>query len=285
MCRHLAYVGPPVTLAECLLHQPHSLLRQSWAPTDMRGGGALNGDGFGIGWLVGDPVNPGNPGDPGDPGKPTTAAYARRYRRDRPMWSDACLPDLAESVTSGAILAAVRSATAGMPVTETACAPFVRGHWMFSHNGVVAGWPDSVAPLAALLPPPVLMTLDAPTDSAFLWALARARLQEGQSAARSLAGVAADVLALAPLSRLNLLLCDGQHIAATTVSHSLWFLQGEGSVTVSSEPLTPDDPRWQAVPDLSLLEATATHCSIRPLLEQPSADPSSARPPLDQGWS
>ena len=55
MCRHLAYVGPPVTLADLVLHQPHSLLHQSFAPTDMRGGGSINADGFGIGWLVGDP--------------------------------------------------------------------------------------------------------------------------------------------------------------------------------------------------------------------------------------
>lgn len=158
MCRHLAYLGPPVTLAGCVLHQPHSLMHQSWAPSDMRGGGTVNADGFGIGWIV---------GGPGDGG------LARRYRRDRPMWSDASLPDLAASVTSGVIMAAVRSATIGMPVTESACAPFVEGAAMFSHNGVVDGWPDSVAPLAHALPPTVLMTLDAPTDSAFLRAPSR----------------------------------------------------------------------------------------------------------------
>ena len=32
MCRHLAYLGPPVPLAELLLDPPHGLLRQSWAP-------------------------------------------------------------------------------------------------------------------------------------------------------------------------------------------------------------------------------------------------------------
>ena len=36
MCRHLAYLGPPTTLAELLLHPPHSLLRQSWAPRRQR---------------------------------------------------------------------------------------------------------------------------------------------------------------------------------------------------------------------------------------------------------
>lgn len=253
MCRHLAYLGPPVTLANLLLHPPHSLLQQSWAPTDMRGGGTVNADGFGIGWIVGDP------GDGAD------GFIARRYRRDRPMWSDASLPDLAASVSSGAILAAVRSATVGMPVTETACAPFVQGTWMFSHNGVIHGWPASVAPLAKALPPAVLMALDAPTDSAFLWALVRQHLREGRSATTALAGVVGDVLALAPGSRLNLLLHDGLRITATTVGHALWLHDGEDSVTVSSEALNPAEKGWQVVPDLCLLEATAAHYSIHNL--------------------
>lgn len=256
MCRHLAYLGPPKTLADCVLHQPHSLLHQSWAPADMRGGGTVNADGFGIGWIAGPP-----PTETDGPHE----GVARRYRRDLAMWADACLPDLAGSISSTAILAAVRSATVGMPVTETACAPFAEASWMFSHNGVIHGWPASVAPLARALPAAVLMTLDAPTDSALLWALVRERLREGQSATKAVAEVAGDVLAAAPGSRLNLLLNDGQHIVATTVSHSLWLRQGEGSVTVSSEALDPGDGGWRPVPDLCVLEATATDLSIRPL--------------------
>jgi gamma-glutamyl hercynylcysteine S-oxide hydrolase len=256
MCRHLAYLGPPVTLADCVLRQPHSLLDQTWAPADMRGGGTINADGFGIGWL---------PPALSDGSGPAGGSAARRYRRDVPMWADACLPDLAASISSTAILAAVRSATAGMPVNETACAPFVEGVWMFSHNGVIDGWPDSVAPLAKALRPSVLMSLEAPTDSAFLWALVREHLRTGRPAAKALSGVSADVLALAPGSRMNLLLNDGRQIVATTVAHSLWHRQGEGSVTVSSEPLDPDDLTWQPVPDLCLLEATATDISVRAL--------------------
>ena len=255
MCRHLAYLGPSVTLAECVLHQAHSLLHQSWAPSDMRGGGAVNADGFGIGWLAGNPAHGRDGG------------AARRYRRNTPIWSDASLPDLAESVTSGAVLAAVRSATAGMPVTEAACAPFMEGAWMFSHNGVIDRWPDSVAPLAGVIPASRLMTLEAPTDSAFLWALVRERLRAGHPGPTALADVVTGVLALAPRSRLNLLLNDGLNIAATTVSHALSMLQVEGSVTISSEPLDLEDERWQPVPDLSVLEAHIGHFSIRPLFE------------------
>jgi glutamine amidotransferase len=221
----------------------------------MRGGGTVNADGFGLGWFVGDPSDGG---------------VAHRYRRAIPIWSDASLPELAASVSSGAILAAVRNASARMPVTESACAPFIEGAWMFSHNGVIRGWPESVAKLSDVLRPTDLMTLDAPTDSAFLWALVRQQLRDGHSGSDALAGVVGDVLAMAPGSRLNLLLHDGIHIVATTVSHSLWIHEGEGSVTVSSEALDPGDIRWQPVPDLSLLEATATKYSIHQ---------------HDQGWS
>jgi gamma-glutamyl hercynylcysteine S-oxide hydrolase len=251
MCRHVAYLGQPVLLSDLVLHQPHSLVQQSWAPREMRGGGTINADGFGIGWLVG-------------------TSRAARYRRDIPIWSDASLPDVASSISSGAIMAAVRSASAGMPVTETACAPFVQGTAMFSHNGVIKGWPESVAPLADGLPAAELMTLDAPTDSAFLWALVRGHLRGGLPAATALATVVASVLALAPGSRLNLLLNDGVTIAATTVGHALWVHHGknndgQGSVTLSSEPLDPEDTQWQPVPDQSLVEATASEHSIHDL--------------------
>jgi len=210
--------------------------------------GAVNADGFGVGWIAGDPDNGG---------------VARRYRRDVPIWSDASLGDLATSISSGAILAAVRNASVGMPVTETACAPFVEGAAMFSHNGVVDGWPATVSKLADVLPPTDLMTLDAATDSAFLWALVRHHLREGHSASAALNAVVGDVLALAPGSHLNLLLNDGVHIAATTVGNTLWVRAGDGSVIVASEVLDPQEEGWQRVPDLCLLEATVAGYSIQ----------------------
>ena len=49
MCRHLAYVGPPVPLARVLTEPAHSLYEQSWAPARQRHG-TVNADGFGVGW-------------------------------------------------------------------------------------------------------------------------------------------------------------------------------------------------------------------------------------------
>jgi len=246
MCRHLAYLGPPVPLSALVFDPPHSLSRQSWAPRDMRGGGTINADGFGLGWH--------------------TSGGVVRYCRNTPIWSDTTLPSLGASVLSGSILAAVRSATAGMPVVETAAAPFGEGPWLFSHNGVVAGWPSSPAKLAGTLPVTDLLTLDAPTDAALLWVLVRDRLRAGASLAEAVAGVVAEVLRAAPGSRLNLLLTDGVALAATAVGHSLSYMSDFSFITVATEPLD-DRPAWRPVPDGTLLTATATDLTLTPLGE------------------
>lgn len=245
MCRHLAYLGPPQALSALLFDAPHALVHQSWAPRDMRGGGTINADGFGVGWY---PVE----------GPPI------RYRRGTPMWSDPSLPALAAATVAGAVLAAARSATVGMPVTEQAAAPFAEGPWLFSHNGVVAGWPDSVAALAARLPTRDLLTLDAPTDAALLWALVRDQLRAGVPLDKAAAAVVAEVREAAPGSRLNLLLTDGVRVVATTYGHALSVRAHPGSVLVSSEPLD-DHPAWRAVPDGHLLVATTSALDISPV--------------------
>src|ERR1700754_59853 len=145
MCRHLAYLGAPVSPAELVFAAPHALLVQSYAPQDMRGGGSVNADGFGLGWY------------------PEPGGAPQRYRRAAPLWTDQTLPALAATVSTTAFVAAVRNGTTGMPVTEAAAAPFTDGRWLFSHNGVVRGWPHSVAGLAAGLPAADLIILDAPT--------------------------------------------------------------------------------------------------------------------------
>lgn len=246
MCRHLAYLGPPVSLAELLLDRPHSLARQSWAPKDMRAGGTVNADGFGVAWFP--------------PGADTPA----RYRRAVPVWSDPGFADLARTVRSGAVLGAVRSATEGMPVIETACAPFVSEGWMFSHNGLIRGWPDSMIEPARGLPVTDLLTLDAPIDSALLWAMVRARLRAGQDMAKAASEVVAEVAKAAPGSRLNLLLTDGRAVVATTWTHSLSVLSTGQAMVVASEPYD-DDPRWTSVPDRHLVIATADSLQLQEL--------------------
>ncbi|BBH63499.1 gamma-glutamyl-hercynylcysteine sulfoxide hydrolase [Actinoplanes sp. OR16] len=243
MCRHLGYLGPPVPLKGFLLDLPHALATQAWAPRDMRGGGTINADGFGAGWY------------------PPGAAAPVRYRSAMPIWTDSALPAIAATTTSGAFLAAVRSATIGMPVTESAAAPFTDGRWLFSHNGVVRGWPATLADLAGDLPTQDLLTLDAPTDSAALWLLVRAKLRAGEPPVKAVASVVADVLAAAPGSRLNLLLTDGTQMIATTAGHALSARVADGSVVIASEPLDAS-PAWQPIPDGRLVVATASTLEI-----------------------
>jgi gamma-glutamyl hercynylcysteine S-oxide hydrolase len=243
MCRHLAYVGPPVTLSSLVLDPDHSLYEQSWQPCDMRGGGTVNADGFGLGWY--------------------TDGHPIRYRRSVPIWTDQNLPELAGSIRSGAVLAAVRNGTVGMPYGEAAVAPFKAGNWLFSHNGRIPGWPESTLKLAEQLPVADLLQFDAPVDSALLFALITHRLSNGSSPSEAVASVVQEVESLAPGSRLNLLLTDGEQLVATAWTHSLHVRRTTDSVTVASEPSGPGG--WDDVPDRSLLTATATTLHITPM--------------------
>ncbi|MEQ3553562.1 ergothioneine biosynthesis protein EgtC [Pseudonocardia nematodicida] len=247
MCRHLAYLGPARTLAATLLDPPHGLLAQSYAPADMRGGGTINADGFGAGWY------------------PAPGAGPVRVRSEKPLWTDTSFAALAGATASGAVLAAVRSATVGMPVTATAAAPFADGRWLFSHNGVVRGWPGSMVKAASALPVEDLMTLDAPTDAAVLWALVRARLRAGDEPARVLSDVCELLERDAPGSRLNLLLTDGATIWATAWRHALAVRSVGAETTVASEPTSPSLPDWTRVSDRHLVVARPGHHTLHPL--------------------
>ncbi|MET9731023.1 ergothioneine biosynthesis protein EgtC [Streptomyces sp. NPDC006458] len=252
MCRHLAYLGAELPIGRLLFEPPHSLYRQSWAPGRQRHG-TVNADGFGVGWYAeGDPV-------------------PARYRRFGPIWADTGITDLARVVRTTALMAAVRDATVPSADGEAAAAPFAEDRWLFSHNGAVAGWPDSLARLATGLPPVDLLRLAARSDSAVVWALVLARLRAGDDLGRALGDTVPEVAAAAPDSRLNLLLTDGTAIAATAWGDSLWYRAEPGRGTaVASEPYD-DDPLWQEVPDRTLLVATATDVQLSALKEPSDA--------------
>ncbi|MEU9450064.1 ergothioneine biosynthesis protein EgtC [Streptomyces sp. NPDC048277] len=258
MCRHLAYLGPEEPLGRLLVEPGHSLHRQSWAPRRQRYG-TVNADGFGVGWYA-----------PEDP-------QPARYRRAVPIWADPSFADLARVVRTGALLAAVRDATLAGADGEAAAAPFAAGRWLFSHNGAIPGWPQSVAPLAPLLPPAELLSMEARTDSAFVWALALHRLRTGTEPGPALAETVLQVAEAAPAARLNLLLTDGETIAATAWGDSLFHLSEPGRTVVASEPYD-DDPHWREVPDRTLLTTSRTGVVLAPIEPAPVEDPASASP-------
>ncbi|MET8572387.1 ergothioneine biosynthesis protein EgtC [Streptomyces sp. NPDC004783] len=270
MCRHLAYVGPPEPLGRLLVEPPHALYRQSWAPRRQRYG-TVNADGFGVGWYAeGDPV-------------------PARYRRAGPIWADQSFADLARVVRTRALLAAVRDATLAGADAEAAAAPFASGPWLFSHNGAVRDWPGSLARVSAGLPAGELLSLEARNDSALVWALVLHRLRAGATdvpgaGARALAGTVLEVAAASPGSRLNLLLTDGAAVAATAWGDTLWYLTRPGGGTVVASEPYDDDPRWQEVPDRTLLAASGTDVLLTPLADPrenalvPAAAAASASP-------
>jgi gamma-glutamyl hercynylcysteine S-oxide hydrolase len=228
VCRHLAWLGAPRSLGELLLEPPHGLLVQSYAPRRQRHG-LMNADGWGVGFYA--------------PSRPEPA----RWRSNRPLWGDASFASVAPVISSGCVLAAVRSATAGMPADETAAAPFQSGRWLLSHNGV--------ADRAVLGPHPAAESVcDSALLAAHLFEFGPGRLGEF-------------VTALGrrdPGARLNLLLTDGQQILATRWGDSLSVLASGEGVVVASEPYD-DDPRWADVPEHHLVEVAAGAVTITEL--------------------
>jgi glutamine amidotransferase len=228
VCRHLAWLGAPRSLGDLLLQPPHGLLVQSYAPRRQRYG-LMNADGWGVGFFSG--------------ARPEPA----RWRSNRPLWGDASFASVAPVITSGCVLAAVRSATAGMPADETAAAPFSSTRWLLSHNGIVDR--------AVLGPHPAV---ESACDSALLAAHLFSRGPER---------VGEFVTGLArrdPGARLNLLLTDGRRVLATRWGDTLSILRADDGVVIASEPYD-DDPSWADVPEHHLVEVTADAVTVTDL--------------------
>jgi gamma-glutamyl hercynylcysteine S-oxide hydrolase len=243
MCRHLAYLGPAATLRSMLIDPPYGLYKQAWAPRFQKPG-AINADGFGVGWYPDGDHSP------------------VRYRQAVPIWTDESFYEISAVTRTGAVLGAIRNATPRTSHGPAAAAPFKHGRWLFSHNGAVNGWPESTAALAATLPAVSLLELEARVDSALLWALVLHRLREGLAPTEALAGTAEALHAAGVTGRFNLLLTDGRTIAATTAGHTLYYRRTPDSVTVASEP-GDDEPGWIEVPrDGSLVTATPGKVSV-----------------------
>ena len=228
MCRHIAWLGSPRTLADLVLDPAHSLCVQSYAPR-RQAHGNLNGDGWGVGYYS------------------RGRAAPARWRASRPMWNDASFASVAPTISSSCVIAAVRSATPGMPIEDSAVAPFTDGKWLLSHNGRVERKmlsPDSRAE----------STCDAAILAAMVFATGPERVGE----------VVAEVGSRDLAARLNLLLVNGSRILATTWGDTLSYLATADGVVVASEPYD-DDPDWVDVPDRHVVDVTADGVSLTAL--------------------
>jgi gamma-glutamyl hercynylcysteine S-oxide hydrolase len=228
MCRHLAWLGEPRSLASLVLDPPHGLLVQSHAPRRQQHG-RINADGWGVGFY-------GSEGPP--PG---------RWRSTKPLWGDGSFASVAPLISASCFVAAVRSASPGMPIEETATAPFTDGTWLLSHNGVVD---RTVLPTG--------LAAESVCDAAMLAAYVFARGPERMDE------TVADVGARDPGARLNVLATNGSMLIATTWGDTLSILAEPSGVVIASEPYD-DDPRWVDVPDRHLVRATPSQVTSRPL--------------------
>ncbi|MGY1652917.1 ergothioneine biosynthesis protein EgtC [Geodermatophilus sp. SYSU D01119] len=232
MCRHLAWLGRPRSLASLVLEPPSSLLVQSWAPRRQRYG-TVNADGWGVGFWAEGREGP------------------ARWRSARPLWGDPSFASVAPVLRSTCVVAAVRSATVGMPLEESAAAPFTDGRWLLSHNGRVD---------RAVLP--AVRDAESTVDSALLAALVFARGPE------ALGDVVREVGAADPAARLNLLAADGTRLLATTWGDTLSALVTDEGTALASEPWD-DDPAWTDLPDRSLVAVTPDGLTVTSL-DRPS---------------
>ncbi|ORB84581.1 ergothioneine biosynthesis protein EgtC [Mycobacterium kansasii] len=226
MCRHLGWLGTEIALSALMLEPPQSLLVQSYAPRRQKHG-LMNADGWGVGFFDG--------------------AVPRRWRSAAPLWGDASFGSVAPGLHSHCVVAAVRSATVGMPIEISATAPFTDGQWLLSHNGVVD---RSVLPLTA--------TAESVCDSAIL---AATIFERGLDA---LAVTIAEIGTADPLARLNIMAANGSRLLATTWNETLSILRRPDGVVLASEPYD-DDSAWQDVPDRHLVEVTADRVTLTAL--------------------
>jgi glutamine amidotransferase len=291
MCRHFAYLGEQVSIKSVLVDPPHSLVEQAWAPRWQRHG-TMNVDGFGVGWYSdGDPI-PARYRRAGpiwsddclpdlarvtrtramlcavrsaSVGTDTGAAAAAPYAHGSWLcslngalvgWSAAAggsTTPRRKTAATGAT-AAGRAEAAGESITEPA--PSVPAD--------LADAAAAVLRLAGGLTAADLLGLQARCDTALLWGMVLPRLRAGTRPAEALAGTVRDIWAAGGTGRFNLLLTDGQTIAATAAGDSLCYRHRPDGVIVASEP-SDDDPDWLTVPDDSVVEATAAGVTVRPI--------------------
>lgn len=232
MCRHLAYLGPPVALRSLLFEAPHALVHQAQSPK-FQHAGRDNPDGWGVGWSF------------------TGDAHGdhQRYRAATRMWEDT---SFSGDERATVVLAAARYASPGSVLEVDNVAPFAADHWLFSLNGFVSNFRDGYGDeLRREISPGRAAGIEGDTDSEVVFALVLDRLDDGLTPGDALTEVARRVRAEST-GALNLLLTDGTDITATAIENSL-FLRADTGLLVASEPLDDGDG-WVEVDTCSLVE-------------------------------
>ena len=248
MCRLLGYLGPTIPLDFLLSKPEHSLIVQSYQPSEMTSG-VVNADGFGIGWY--------------HPQRDTTPFT---YKSILPIWSDVNLSSLGRYVESGCVMANVRSATSGQGVDISNCQPFQYQHYMGIHNGRIENFRQTLCrPLCDRLGDVAYQSIKGSTDSEHFFALLINELQSDSdgSLEQALQNALLTLDELAQFHKVtssaNLIVSDGQRLVASRASSgtpapSLYWLRDDPAfpeaVIIASEPLFKGN--WNCFPEQSI---------------------------------
>ncbi len=246
MCRFLAYRGQTIYLEELIASPCHSLIHQSLSAEEAKA--TTNGDGFGVGWY----------GEREEPGQ---------YREVRPAWSDENLLSLARQVRSGLFFAHVRAAT-GTATTRANCHPFVRGRFMFMHNGQVGGWSKVRRAMESLIPDELYVERAGTTDSEALFLRILALIEAGEAPLAAMQTTLSEARALMRRAgvkealRFAAALTDGRDLYAVRFASddkppSLYLCEREDSIIVASEPVDEARECWRPLDHDSALSAKA----------------------------
>lgn len=273
MCRFALYLGPPIRLSQLVTEPTNSIIHQSYDSQKRQE--PLNGDGFGVAWYV-----------------PELRDEPAVFRATSPAWNNHNLLNLAPVTVSHCLLAHVRAATPGLPVTHLNCHPFQRKQFAFMHNGAVGGFATIGRRLRESLSDHAWHAIQGSTDSEHVLAVlgdayeasTEEDLLERMALALHQAIDRVETLrreaGVGEQSFLNMAVTDGQRAVVSRFisdgsesAPSLYYAtgklvveRGEGRVTqdgsgesaavVASEPLGPDTS-WTPVPPNHLVKVGA----------------------------
>ena len=254
-------MGPEIRMGSLITEPTHSIIVQSYQSAE--GEEPLNGDGFGVAWY------------PPDKGEAPAV-----FKSVSPAWNDQNLLSLSRVIHSHCILAHVRAASPGLPVTQLNCHPFAWEQFTFMHNGSIREFQTVKRQLRHELSDSSYAWLQGTTDSETIFALFAdiySALKGESSTEKMATAVLATIESIEVLLKsaghtagcdLNLAVSDGRSAVVSRYStkgatpNSLYVNTGhrytceagstklfpceEPTVLVASEPLTPD-ASWHLV--------------------------------------
>ena len=264
MCRFALYLGTEIPISALITEPANSLIHQSFHSHERDE--PLNGDGFGLAWYPA-----------------IRSSDPAIFRSTTPAWSNHNLREIARVTHTRCLLAHVRAATPGLPVSDLNCHPFAAGRITFMHNGDLGGFSSLRRRLLAGLSDEAFDSIRGSTDSEHIFAILLDHLrsntheldrtrQLATALEQTIHSVEALRQDLAPDQHayLNLVACDGDRAVISRYSSdrgsedSLYFSAGrmyickkglchmdtsvteKSAVIVASEPLD-DNGGWTRV--------------------------------------